>query len=138
MFYSKQVPKINVNSFSEVWLHCPNAKFKKNRIIGKIDYSKKLYNSAPKNSKHHKFNLDNSLSLPYDLIYKPQKGFLYICIKFDGKKIYSSSLAFKVFGVERQFKTNGYEKQVFLQIDKFHKSLDDARKAGRMLKDGDY
>lgn len=138
MYYPKQVPKINVNSLGEVWLFCPNAKFKKNRIIGKVDYSKKMYVSAPKNSRHHKFNLDNSLSLPYDLIYKPHKGFLYVCIKFDGKKIYSSSLAFKVFGIERQFKSNGYEKQVFLKIDKFHNSLDDARKERQMLKYGDY
>ncbi len=110
-----------------VFLHLPTVKFNKKRFIGKINYEEKTFYSVKRRKKYHLFRQNNSLSLPYDLIHKRKKGFLYICINLDGKKLWSSALAFKQYGNTMTFSKQGFETQVFLELNKFKKNRKEAR-----------
>jgi hypothetical protein len=131
-----QEKSLNVFSDGKVVLNLPAAKYNKRRFIGRINYEQKTFFSVRRNRKVHVFRKNNSLSVPYDLIHKKKKGFLYICINLDGKRLWTSALAFIKLGIIMSFVKQGFETQVFLELEKFKKTKREARIQRNMLKKG--
>ena len=130
-----QKPYINILHNGKVVLYLPNVQFNKRRYIGKIDKEKKTFITFKRNRGIHLFRKNNSLSFPYDLIYRRNKGFIYICANLEGIKLWTSVLALKIFGEIMKFSKQGYETQIFLPVDKFKKSKKEAKNERRILKE---
>jgi hypothetical protein len=129
-------PRLQIQSDGKVFLNLPTVKYNKRRFIGTIDYSKNTFISVPRYKKYHLFKNTNSLSVPYDLIYKRKKGFIYVSVKLDGKDLYTSALALKKLGIVMQFLKQGFEKQIFLELNKFKRTKREARIERLILKKG--
>ena len=95
-------------------------------MIGTINYLNKTYYSAPK-TKKNLFKKSNSLGLPLELIEMKHSGFVFICINYENKYLWTSRLAVIKYGEILHFKSHGYEKQIFLVLSKFNKYKKQAR-----------
>jgi hypothetical protein len=136
MNYLNNEPKLQVLNGGKVYLFLPLRKTKKWFIIGRIDYERKTFYTTNKNSKKHVFKKTNSLSIPIDLVFGSRNGFLYICSKLDGKEIWTSVRAVKKFGHILHFKAQGFEKQIFLSLNKWKTTKKEARVERNNLRKG--
>lgn len=119
MLYKNKKPNLFFYRNGKVILYLPKVKGNKLRYIGKIQKTKKTFYSTPKKGKIHVFRKTNSLSLPYDLLHRNKKGFIYICINLDGNNLWTSVLAMKKYGEVMQFSKQGFEPQIFLELSKW-------------------
>jgi hypothetical protein len=123
-----QQSKLEIQSDGKVFLNLPEARCNKRRFIGTIDFNKKEYISVPRYKRIHLFRATNSLSVPYDLVYKERKKkFIYVKVILDGKDLWTSTIAIKKLGEVLCFSKQGFEPQVFLKLSKWKKTKKDAR-----------
>src|SRR5690349_9793817 len=100
---------IQILDNGKVILNLPNANYNRQRFIGTINYENKTYDSVPRYKGIHLFRTTNSISVPYDLIYKKNKGFVYVHVILDKKGLWTSALALKKLGKIMRFP--GFETQ---------------------------
>lgn len=119
----------------KVFINLPERRRKKRIMLGKIIPRKKTFYSIKK-SKKHLFRKTNSLSLSSELVEKKNSGFIYICMNYENKKLWSSRLALMKFGHVLHFKHQGFEKQIFLPLDRWHNNKSKAKVERIKIKKG--
>jgi len=133
--YKKAKESISITPAGVVWLYLPNATFGKRRMIGRIDYKTKIFYSSPRD-KNHLLRMNNSLGISRLLLYRKLKSIRYVCIPYEGDKLWTSVLALNTLGTILQFPIKGFEEQIFLELKKWKQSKLEAKKERLALKKG--
>lgn len=117
---------MSIHTGGKVFLYLPLSKHKKSIMVGTINYPNKTYYSARK-TKKHLFKKSNSLGLPLELIERKHSGFIFICVNYENKNLWTSRLAIFRHGEILHFKAKGFEKQIFLELSKWNNNKKQAR-----------
>ncbi len=133
--YKKAKESILITPAGVVWLFLPNATFGKKRMIGKIDYKTKIFYTSPRD-KNHLLRMNNSLGISRLLLYRKLKSIRYVCITYEGEKLWTSVLALNTLGTILQFPIKGFEEQIFLELNKFKQSKLEAKNEWIAIKKG--
>lgn len=99
-----------------VFLHIPDAKFKKHRYIG---YIKNKTFFTRRDIHKHTFHRNNSIGVNYKLLSEGGKYFDYIVISYGSDLLQTSREYYLKYGYFLHFKNNGLERQLFLKIENF-------------------
>ncbi len=109
--YKKAKESISITPTGVVWLYLPNATFGKRRMIGRIDYETKIFYTSPRD-KNHLLRMNNSLGISRLLLYRKLRSLRYVCITYEGDKLWTSVLALNTLGTILQFPIKGFEEQI--------------------------
>jgi hypothetical protein len=77
-----------------------------------------------RNSRKHLFKKNQSLGFNHYLI--KNDNFDFICVNYDCRQIWTSRMTVLKYGKAMKFKAKGYELQLFLPLEKFKDSKEDA------------
>lgn len=106
----------NLKGERGVFLHIPDAKFKKHRYIGFIK-NRTFFSRREKHT--HTFHKNNSIGISYKLLSEGGKYFDYIVIEYGSDLLQTSREYYLKYGFFLHFQKNGLERQKFLKISDF-------------------
>ena len=99
-----------------VFLHIPDAKFKKHRYIGYIK-NRSFFTFRDKSI--HTFKKLGAIGINYKLLKQGSELFDYIVISYGSDLLQTSREYYLKYGYFLHFKDNGLERQIFLKIENF-------------------
>lgn len=99
-----------------IFLHIPDAKFKRHRYIG---YIKNRTFFTFRDKSLHTFKKIGAIGINYKLLKQGSELFDYIVISYGFDLLQTSREYYLKFGFFLHFKSNGLERQIFLKIEDF-------------------
>jgi hypothetical protein len=120
-----------------VFLNLPAVKKNSRRLLGKIDRVQNTFYSVKRYRNAHLYRKLNSLSIPYDMIYRAEIGFKYVCINFENSEYWTSVFALLLRGVKVNFFHLGFEAQIHLELSLWKKSKREARYERAKIRNGE-
>lgn len=86
------------------------------------------------NSGKHKYNYYRTLGICYQFLrHSPEKLFFLICIEQNNAELWTSRLSYLHYGKIIDYQKQGFEKQLLLELNRFHKTRAEAEAELREL-----
>lgn len=119
---TQEILKLKPNG--QVILHLPENTYKQYRIIGKI--ISRIFFTTRSNSKNQTYHYLNSVGFNYRLI--SDFDITLICVNYDNENLWTSKEAVLKNGRFTNYKNNGLDKQIHLNLNGFKYTKSEAEK----------